>query len=107
MTKSGTAYKFGDVILAEVPFTDSAQVKLRPAMVLFEELDNVIVAGITSNQNMHGIPVSRQEGMIADSVIKVNYIFTVSKQRIRKLIVTLSDEKKETVRQEIRKRMDL
>lgn len=28
---------FGDIILVEVPFTDKLEVKLRPALVLFEE----------------------------------------------------------------------
>lgn len=52
MTTSGTTYSFGDVVLAEVPFTDYPQGKLRPALVLFEEFDNVVVAGITSNLSM-------------------------------------------------------
>jgi mRNA interferase MazF len=107
MTKSGIVYKFGDVVLVEVPFTDSAQVKLRPALVLFEELDNVVVAGITSNRNMKGIIITEQEGLVTDSVIKINYIFTVAKQKIKKLLISLSEEKKEFVRKEIRKKLGL
>ena len=107
MTKSGTVYKFGDVVLVEVPFTDSAYVKLRPALVLFEELDNVIVAGITSNQSMKGILITKKEGLVTDSIIKTNYIFTVSKHKIKKLLISLSEEKKEAVRKEIRKIMGL
>jgi len=38
-----------------VQFTDSFEIKKRPAVVLFEELTNVVVAGITSNKNMKGI----------------------------------------------------
>ena len=37
------------VIFATVQFTDTAELKNRPAVVLFEELGNVVVAGITSN----------------------------------------------------------
>jgi mRNA interferase MazF len=100
-------YKFGDVVLVEVPFTDSVHVKLRPALVLFEELDNVIVAGITSNQSMQGILITKKEGLVTDSIIKINYVFTVSKHKIKKLLVSLSEEKKESVRKEIKKRMGL
>lgn len=107
MTKSGIVYKFGDVVLVEVPFTDSAHVKLRPALVLFEELDNVIVAGITSNQSMQGILITKDEGLVTDSIIKINYIFTVSKHKIKNLLVSLSEEKKELVRKEVRKRLGL
>ncbi len=107
MTKSGITYNSGDIVLVEVPFTDSARSKLRPAVVLFEELDNVIVAGITSNQAMEGISITRDEGMVTDSVIKINYIFTVAKQKIKKLLFSLSEEKKKLVRKELLKRLAL
>jgi len=34
----------GDAILTQVQFTDTFEIKTRPAVVLFEEFDNVIVA---------------------------------------------------------------
>jgi hypothetical protein len=36
--------KPGDVIIASVQFTDTDEVKIRPAVVLFEELGNVVIA---------------------------------------------------------------
>jgi len=42
-------HKLGEVILAEIQFTDTFEVKTRPAVVLFEEYDNVVVAGVTSS----------------------------------------------------------
>lgn len=59
-------------------------VKTRPAVVLFEQHRNIVIAGITSNLKMKGIPLSRSEGAIKDSVIKMNYIFTISDARARK-----------------------
>ena len=50
--------KSGDIVLAKMQFTDTFEVKTRPALVLFEEFDNVVVAGITSNQNMQGISLT-------------------------------------------------
>ena len=88
---------FGDIILVEVPFTDKLEMKLRPALVLFEEKNNVIIAGITSNLKMGGILLPKSEGLIVDSVLKLNYIFTVSKNRIKKKLIHLSEEKKDEV----------
>ena len=58
--------KAGDIVLTKIQFTDTFEVKTRPALVLFEELDNVIVAGITSNTKMKGISLTKKEGAIKD-----------------------------------------
>ena len=79
MMKSGKKFSFGDVILAYVQFTDTQEIKTRPALVLFEEYGNVVVAGITSNLHMRGIHITREEGMYFDSIIKLNYIMTMSR----------------------------
>ena len=89
--------KFGDVILAQVQFVDALEVKTRPALVLFEEYGNVIVAGITSNTEMKGIPLSRNEGAVQDSIIKLNYIFTISTDVIKKTLFVISKEKKRDI----------
>jgi len=96
--------KFGDIVLVEVPFTDKFEIKLRPALVLFEELGNVVIAGITSNFKMEGILLPKSEGLIVDSVLKLNYIFTVSKKRIRKVLTHLTEEKKKEVCQDLLKK---
>lgn len=97
--------KPGDVVLAKVQFTDSAEIKTRPAVVLFEEYGNIVLAGVTSNPEMRGIPLTRQEGAIKDSVIKLNYIFTVSGMMVSKLLFHLSKEKKRQIYGELAKRL--
>ena len=87
-------HSFGEVIIAQVHFTDTFEIKIRPCLVLFEEKGNVVVAGITSNLKMEGIPLSKKEGAISDSVIKPNYIFTISKAMVFKELFFLSREKK-------------
>lgn len=96
----------GDVILAKVQFTDTLEIKTRPAVVLFEEFDNVVVAGITSNLEMKGIPLSTKEGAIKNSVIKLNYIFTISKAMVSKGLFQLSNEKKRLVFKELTSRLN-
>lgn len=87
-------YKSGEVILANVHYTNTTGIKKRPAVVLFEEMGNIIVAGITSNLKMSGIPLSKKEGAIKDSIIKTNYIFTIGKELVEKKLFTLTKEKK-------------
>jgi len=90
-------FNSGDVVIAKVQFTDTFEIKNRPAVVLFEERGNVIIAGITSNKNMDGIPFLKLEGAVKDSVIKLNYIFTVSESMVSKIITRLSSEKQKEI----------
>ena len=96
----------GDVVLAKVQFTDTFEVKSRPAVVLFEEFDNVVVAGITSNINMKGIPLTKKDGAVKESVIKLNYLFTISNVMIEKILFKLSKEKKKKVFDELVKKLN-
>lgn len=97
--------KAGDVILANIQFTDTFEIKKRPALVLFEEFGNVVVAGITSNKEMKGVMLTKKEGAIKDSVIKLNYIFTISKEMVEKNLFHISDNKKKEVFEELTKRL--
>lgn len=66
-------------------------------MVLYEEHNNVVVAGITSNTKMGGIPLSIEEGVVKESVIRNNYIFTVSSALILRVIFHLTATKRNMV----------
>jgi len=104
--RHGKMLKSGDVIIARIQFTDTFEIKRRPALVLFEEFDNVVVAGITSNLEMKGISLTKEEGAVKDSVIKLNYIFTISKAMISKTLFHLNKEKKRMVFDELTKRLN-
>ena len=93
--------KSGSVMLARVQFADTYEIKTRPAVVLFEDHNNIVIAGITSNTQMQGIPLTKKEGAIIESVIKTNYIFTISKAMIVKELFSLSKEKKEILYNEL------
>ena len=95
----------GDVVITQVQFTDTYEVKKRPALVLFEEYGNVVVAGITSNLKMKGIPLTKAEGAIKDSVIKLNYIFTISSSMISKVLFHLNKNKKHIIFNELQNRL--
>ena len=99
-------HNFGDVIIAEVQFTDTFEIKKRPALVLFKEQGNIVVAGITSNIKMKGISLTKKEGAIRDSVIKLNYIFTISEKMVKKFLFPISKEKKVLVKTELIKKLN-
>jgi mRNA interferase MazF len=101
----GRMRKFGDVVLAEIQFTDTFETKKRPAVVLFEESGNVVVAGITSNTGMKGISISKKDGAIKESIIKLNYIFTISEKMISKHLFSLPGEKKKLLRSQLTKKL--
>ena len=98
-------HKTGDVVLAQVQFTDTFEIKVRPAVVLFEEHGNIVVIGITSNTKMEGIPLTEKEGAIKDSIIKINYIFTIAGYMVKKQLFPLSKEKREILISELVKRL--
>ncbi|ARD84838.1 toxin component PemK [Ferroplasma acidiphilum] len=96
----------GDVILTRVKFADGSGSKIRPALVLFEEFGNVVIAGITTNLRMKGIYLSTSEGVPQDSVIKLNYIFTITNDAILKTVFHLSKEKRQLVLKGLREKLD-
>lgn len=97
--------KSGEVVLANIQFTDTFEVKKRPALVLFEEFGNIVVAGITSNTSMDGVLLTKKEGAIKDSVIKLHYIFTISEKMVEKQLFSLSKEKRKLVFGELVKKL--
>lgn len=101
----GKMYRFGDVILAQMQFVDTFEIKTRPAMVIFEEQGNIVIAGITSNTDMQGVILTKEEGAVKKSIIKMNYVFTVSEKMIKKKLFSLSQEKKQKVKEELIKRL--
>ena len=87
-----TSYKRGDVVLVLFPHSDLQTAKKRPALVaqadnLGTELDQVIVAMITSNLARRGHPsrylvslsseAGRQSGLLTDSVVMTDNLATV------------------------------
>lgn len=88
-----------------IQFSDTSEIKVRPAVVLFKELNNMVVAGITSNIKMNGVPLTTSEGAIKDSIIRLNYIFTISNSFVLKKLFHLSRSKKRIVYSELKKRL--
>jgi mRNA interferase MazF len=102
----GIMYSSGDVVLVKFQFVDTYEIKKRPALILFEEYDNYVMAGITSNLNMNGIILDVKEGVVKNSVIKLNYVFTAAGFMIDKKLFSLSKLRKKEVHNEYLKKMN-
>lgn len=89
--------KAGQVVLIDFPFIDNSSSKVRPAVVLFSDYDNIILAAITSNLNAQGIKLTKEDGLFKDSVIKLNYIFTLPKDLIIMHISNLNTDKRKEI----------
>ena len=55
---------------------------------------------------MKGVSLTKKEGMIKDSIIKLNYIFTISNQFISKKLFSLNSKKKKEVFEQLTKRLN-
>jgi hypothetical protein len=54
---------------------------------------------------LEGIPLTKAEGAVKDSVIKLNYIFTISQIMVEKVLFSLSEEKKKMIYDELIKKL--
>jgi len=60
---------------------------------------------LSNDPAFYGVPLTKKEGAIKDSVIKLNYIFTISEKMVKKSLFNLSKEKKKILFDEITKRL--
>jgi mRNA interferase MazF len=80
--------KKGDIVLVTFPFTDLSSSKQRPALVLFSENEDAVLAFITSKlsfRHTHDVFIeqSAENNLETDSVIILRKLFTGSKKLIR------------------------
>lgn len=100
-------YRRGEVLLVELPFADITDSKVRPVVVVQNDIankvsGNLIVVSVSARVPHRLLPtqhrveaassVGRQAGLIKDSVIDCSVIYTVAKNRIRRKLGALPDE---------------
>jgi len=89
--------KKGDIILVPFPFTDLSGSKLRPALVLTDEGDDVIAAFISTilKEKFNSdflVKKSGKNSLKKDSLLKLNKLATLSHDLIKGKIGELSTE---------------
>jgi mRNA interferase MazF len=107
----------GAVVLVNFPFTDLQSSKVRPALVLTQKRDDVIIVGIFSKvpaylQDSWIIideedPGFKQTGLKKTSVIKAEKIAVVHRSLIRKELGHLSQELLQKVKQILARTLEI
>ena len=100
-------YRRGDVVLAELPFANVVRSKLRPVLVVQNDVanrprDNLMVVALSSHVPPKPLPthfvvsadsrLAKAAGLVRDSVVDCGVIHTLPKKRIRRRIGTLPSE---------------
>lgn len=89
----------GEVVLFPFPYTDLSDRKLRPCLVLSEEMrEDIILCQITSQRlrkDVYSVELKRADTsngtIMIDSYIRANMIFTATKAQIRRKLCAISD----------------
>src|SRR3989338_4110612 len=91
----------GEVVLFPFPYTDMSTRKLRPCLVLSNEINNdILLCQITSKNiesDKYSVEVTKEEtsggSLQVDSYVRANMLFTAEKSQIVKKICKISDGK--------------
>jgi len=93
---------FGEIVLCEFPFTSGATSKVRPALVLFELSQDVIICRVTSVLHSGPLDVRLDHwsaaGLLRPSVARLDRIITAEKNVLLRRLGTLSNSDKKRVK---------
>ena len=104
-------YKQGEIIIVPFPFTDLSSIKQRPVLILSKNIDNekvedIITCGITSNvkDSKYSVLIKNEdliEGEVPKiSRVKVDKLFTISQDIVKKKVGRINKETFEKVKSE-------
>ncbi|MFH1055534.1 MAG: type II toxin-antitoxin system PemK/MazF family toxin [Candidatus Altiarchaeota archaeon] len=90
----------GDIVLFPFPYTDLTDRKLRPCLVLSDEMgEDIILCQITSQKirkDDYSVEVKQNEtlggSLRIDSLVRANMIFTANKNQILRKICRVNDK---------------
>lgn len=104
---SSAVYFRGEVLLADLPFADITGSKVRPVVVVQNNIankvsGNLIVVSVSARVPRHLLPtqykveadspLSKQTGLVKDSVVDCSVIYTIAKGRIRRKLGSFPPE---------------
>jgi len=89
--------KKGDIILLNAPFSDLSERKIRPALVLGNMMEDLLICFMSTqgtNDAPYDIPVTanRKNGLRVDSYVKCNKIFTLHASLAEMVLGSVDDE---------------
>ena len=112
--KSGILFEQGEIIIVPFPFSDLSTIKQRPVLILSKneynnQTGDIITCGITSNIKDTQCSIllesnNLKEGVIPSiSRIKVDKLFTIDKNLVKKKLAMIDLSTFEKVKQEFSK----
>ncbi len=101
----------GEIVLFPFPYTDLTNRKLRPCLVISEDMkEDIILCQITSkkiSKDIYSVELKKNEtingNLMVDSYIRSNMIFTATKTQITRKLCSISNDKYNEVVSVIRK----
>ncbi len=110
-------YNSGEIVLINFPFTNLADSKIRPTLVISEKKEDIIVIGIFSKipavvedswiQIEENKSWFSQTGLKKTSIIKTEKVAVVHKSIVRKKLGKLPDEIFALVKERLRKTLNI
>ena len=110
-------FKRGDIVTVNLNPKKGHEVgKIRPAVIISNDdeneiLDTVILMPLSTdlidNMEPYRIRISKRENLKEDSDVLINQIRTLSKQRIKEKIATVTDEEYQKIIQNLCKNFDI
>ena len=107
----------GKIVLVPFPFTDLTAAKLRPALVIYEGEEDVVVAFISSKvpPELSEVDVLvtkkdtgfKKSGLKVDSLIKLDKIATVLKDLLVGELGELDEESRQEVNRKLKKILEM
>ncbi len=100
-------YQFGEIILLAFPFTDSAAIKKRPALVLLDTGDgDVLVARVTTQSFPSPYEIALADwstaGLLASSFVKINKLATLETSLVERKLGKLTDADLALIREKLK-----
>lgn len=116
-------YSRGDIVLADLPYSDRTGSKIRPALVVQSDQNNarlhdVILAMVTRTTKRAGgeptqffidlaTPEGQQSGLLQSSAVKCEHIVTLHRSFLRRAIGHLPDTAMQQIDNCLRESLDL
>ena len=93
--------KQGDIVIIEFPFSDLAEKKIRPALIVsndaYNKHHNVILAGIYGKENPCSVAITNKDlvskRLVKKSFISLQNIFSADKKVVGRVIDSVSEKK--------------
>jgi mRNA interferase MazF len=93
---------FGEIVICQFPFTSGAAGKVRPALVLFDLQQDVLLCRVTSGQSRGPLDVIlvdwKAAGLLRPSVARLDRVVTAEKTVLIRRLGILSSRDMEMVR---------